>query len=309
MRKPYERLTILSLSDMRRALPAEYWIVRLVPADKSAGQRVLPYRYKTYYDFTGARDYLRHMNVNNYHVIGRPDTARHVLVDDVCEDDVDAMKRDGLHPSIVVETSRHNFQAWVTIAAEEVPQPVATCAGRILARRYGADRGSVGYNHLGRLPGFTNRKEMHRDERGYYWWARVHEIAPRAPIVPPGAVELLSAAQAEAEQLPPSFTPSSLGKCDRSLPTFQVVMLPEEGREIYESVKARLATRPEWQDRLHDRSRVDMGVIGSLLGSGFDPEAVLQVIIHGSEKARERGLEYVVQAINKYSSYNNSLSI
>ena len=90
---------------------------------------------------------------------------------------------------------RRNHQAWIRVAAGPITTELATAVARVLARRYGGDRNSAVANHLGRLAGFTNRKERYRDAEGRYPWVRVRVVGQR---VAAAAEALLEEAVAEA---------------------------------------------------------------------------------------------------------------
>jgi len=91
-----------------------------------------------------------------------------VLVDDLKAHALAQLKRDGLAPAVVVETSPANYQAWLRVSQEPIPPEQATAAARILATRYGGDIASADFRHYGRLAGFTNRKPQHRQANGQF---------------------------------------------------------------------------------------------------------------------------------------------
>jgi hypothetical protein len=51
--------------------------------------------------------------------------------------------------------------------------PLATAAGKQLARIYGGDLASTDWRHLGRLAGFTNQKPERRIPGGYAPWVKI----------------------------------------------------------------------------------------------------------------------------------------
>jgi hypothetical protein len=81
-----------------------------------------------------------------------------VLVDDLDADGLTRMKADGIPPAVIVETSSHNYQAWVRLSESPLSPNDATDAAKVLAQRYGGDPNSAAWRHYGRLAGFTNRK-------------------------------------------------------------------------------------------------------------------------------------------------------
>lgn len=113
-------------------------------------------------------DFFRAQNVKGKHIYVRP-AGEHALslVDDLTKDGVEKMRKDGISPALVVETSPKNFQAWVN-HGENLPNAVSTECSKELARRYGGDPSSADWRHFGRLSGFTNCKPKHKQPNGYY---------------------------------------------------------------------------------------------------------------------------------------------
>lgn len=107
-----------------------------------------------------------------------------VLLDDIKRETLERMRRDGVQPAAVVETSPGNFQAWVKVADKPLPPDVRKEVARELAQRYSADIASADAKHYGRLAGFTNRKPQH-ERNGLSPFVLVHEhsgcIANAAP--------------------------------------------------------------------------------------------------------------------------------
>ena len=100
------------------------------------------------------------MNCKHQNIFVRPkatDIGRFILIDDVDIGDIEQMKYDGLFPALVMETSEHNYQAWIKLD-RDVDIPTRTEIARYLAKRYDGDPGSADASHFGRLSGFTNRK-------------------------------------------------------------------------------------------------------------------------------------------------------
>ncbi len=85
------------------------------------------------------------------------------------------MKRAGFAPAVVIETSPGNFQVWVK-HPEQLSKELGTAAARKLAERFGGDLGAADWRHFGRLGGYTNRKERHRDpDTGLHPFVKVIE--------------------------------------------------------------------------------------------------------------------------------------
>lgn len=112
--------------------------------------------------------YLKARNARGAHIYFAPaNSTRYTLLDDLTVDTLRRMTTDGFEPCATVETSYGNFQAWLRHSAE-FQQEHASLAARLLSQRYDADRSAAGWRRLGRLPGFTNRKDKYRDECGRF---------------------------------------------------------------------------------------------------------------------------------------------
>ena len=118
--------------------------------------------------------WLKRENARGAEIFIRPDDTRWTLLDDLNRKAIDQMKREGLQPSVVVETSPRNYQAWVKLEDEPIRKDVATQIAWGAARAYGGDPHSADYRHLGRLAGFTNRKAKHA-RNGSHPYALLHE--------------------------------------------------------------------------------------------------------------------------------------
>ena len=109
------------------------------------------------------------------------------IVDDVPATTVERMRAEGYAPATVVETSPGNHQAWVRVSDAPLSTGEGTAVARALAERFGSDMSSANWRHMGRLAGFTNRKEEHRQPDGRYPYVRLRdaggERAPEAPAI------------------------------------------------------------------------------------------------------------------------------
>ncbi len=111
--------------------------------------------------------WLKFMNAQGNDIFIRPaGSLGLLLLDDLDAPTIARLRSDGLAPALVVETSPGNYQAWVRVSHEPVPEDQATAAARILAERYGGDPNSADWRHYGRLAGFTNRKPKHAQVTG-----------------------------------------------------------------------------------------------------------------------------------------------
>jgi hypothetical protein len=108
--------------------------------------------------------WLRHQNRDGRNIYVRPKGEHNLsLIDDLTQDAVAELARDGFAPALVVETSPGNYQAWLK-HGEKLSKEEGTAAARTLAERFGGDPGAADWRHFGRLAGFTNRKQKYRDD-------------------------------------------------------------------------------------------------------------------------------------------------
>jgi len=124
---------------------------------------------------------LKALNAQGHEIYVRP-AGDHgwILIDDLARSSVDTLDRSGLQPSVVVETSPSNYQAWLWMG-RELPAEERLELSRRLTRESGGDRGAIGSLRYGRLAGFTNRKEQHRQENGLSPFVLLHR-AERAVV-------------------------------------------------------------------------------------------------------------------------------
>ena len=121
----------------------------------------------------GSIPWLKYQNVDGRNIYIRPKGEHSLsLVDDLTTDALECMKHSGFTPALIVETSPENFQVWLN-HGRSVPKQTSTAAARALAERFGGDPGSADWRHFGRLAGFTNRKDKHRQPGGHYPFVRL----------------------------------------------------------------------------------------------------------------------------------------
>lgn len=119
--------------------------------------------------------WLRYQNSQGRNIYIRPKGEHHLsMVDDLTADAVRRMRAEGFGPTLVVETSPGNFQAWLN-HAQVLPQRVSTIAARTLATKFGGDNGAADWRHFGRLAGFTNRKVKYQSQDGAYPFVQIIE--------------------------------------------------------------------------------------------------------------------------------------
>lgn len=137
---------------------ADYFIVRAVPetdgkvysaripAEKAAGRAYIRF--------------LERLNRDGHHIYARPEGWRFVLVDDV--QDIDEVLQ--YHPTLIVETSPGNHQAWYVLPETPRDREHARTICRVYAQILSGDPGSAEPDHLGRVAGFRNVKHRYAPE-------------------------------------------------------------------------------------------------------------------------------------------------
>ena len=234
--------------------------------------------------------WLRYRNTRGCRIHGRPWASRHLLVDDLTPDALDKLAATYV-PAAVVETSSGSLQAWVTISPVPVPQPLASCVARLLARKFGGDQGAANAHQPGGWPSFTNRKEIYKTE-GRFPFTRL--IYADGPIVTPNAREIL----AEAADLLASRKQAPNSKDHRSglRQSLRPKSSADEMADAEERIRASLPPAAPL-----DRSRLDFAVVRRLLERGATPKQAADVIAN-SEKARlmasGRAQDYVRRTVN-----------
>lgn len=127
-------------------------------------------------EIDSALTWFRCENARGAHIFVRPCAGRALsLIDDLNADAIAEMKETGFEPALVVETSAHNFQAWLNHGRIIADYVVCTQAAKELAQRFGGDPLSADWRHFGRLAGFTNRKPERRLQTGLQPFVRLRE--------------------------------------------------------------------------------------------------------------------------------------
>jgi hypothetical protein len=122
--------------------------------------------------------WLRYQNSQGRNIYIRPKGEHHLsMIDDLPATAIDRMKAEGFTPTLVVETSPNNFQAWLN-HGEVLPQRLSTLAARTLAEKFGGDKGAADWRHFGRLAGFTNRKEKYQSQNSGFPYVRIIDARP-----------------------------------------------------------------------------------------------------------------------------------
>lgn len=163
-------------------------------------------------DYTPAQllravSFLRRQNAHGFDIYCRPIGYEFVLLDDLTGDvlaDVATLK-----PCLLMETSPANYQAWLILPEVPADRDRAKAICRELAIRFGADLASAEPDHVGRLPGFTNRKEKHRMPNGLFPFVKLHRSEHRhSTFYPFGGAVLHTPAVSATTGIQPHSGPS-----------------------------------------------------------------------------------------------------
>jgi hypothetical protein len=222
-----------------------------------------------------------------------------VLVDDLPAEVVQQLRRDGLAPAVVTETSPGNHQAWVRLSRQPLEPALATAVARELAERYGGDRNSADWRHLGRLAGYTNQKQVHTRPDGRQPYVRLHDAggtqAMEGAALLEHARERLATTPGRPAMLLPGLRPEAWDEVFSHPP----VAVSALSREYQERAARLLARYPGG-----DLSRIDWMVTRDLALShpGLDATALAQAMREGSPQLEERKRGHVQDYIARTTS-------
>ena len=185
---------------------------------------------------------------------------------------VQTMRAEGLAPCVVLLTSPGNLQAWMHLSSTPLEPAPATSIAKQLARRYGGDRASADWRHLGRLAGFTNQKPTRRNQHGYAPWVKV--LYAQAGLVTQAAT-LLHVAQGDGPRPSQPRAPGS-----RALLGHTVAPLHPAAAGVYADCLHRLRIpqrfpQPDW-------SIADQWIAKELLRHGTPAPQVAAILRAGS---------------------------
>jgi len=293
------------LIKLQFALPADEWIIQLVPEGEN-GRPIRDIIPKRKLFSTEQVSWFRAKNADEFHIYGRPNSTRYVLLD--LDKDGEAvvrqMRMDKFALSALVETSTGKFQAWIAVSREDLPVPVATALGKLIAKRYNGDKGSTNAFHVGRLPGLRNKKLQYRSGPGDGGPLVLLRLARQGPMIPDGMDKLIRDAERLAATQPLS-SPSALGACaPTNIDPSRSPLTPHEARIYYYAELRYQAKRKNWELPIQKgmRSHADYHVIfGLQYRCGFTTDDIAAVLLHGSEKAAERGMDYVLRTVRAIS--------
>lgn len=256
------------------------------------GRGAMQQRVITTADVERVAGYLRHANARGSHIYVRPtESIGLVLMDDVRRETLDKLRRDGLAPAAVVETSPGNHQAWIRLSEKPIERDLASAAARDLARTYGTDERGAAWNHYGRLAGFTNPKPQYARERGFPF----SELRGASGQVAERGGEVLDRARSALELERTIDLARDLSR--PSAPERPAPTAPDpDPKASYDRVAA-LAP----PDVVADRSRLDWRVATTLSREGRERDWIRSAIERGNDGITDRGKSpgYVDRTVDK----------
>ena len=285
-----EFLTEQAVRRQLTAMPNEFYLIRLI---HSVERRPAPgKRLWTAQELAGDRvvRFLRGHNRVGFNVYLWPYAERHnagyifLDLDHARPHVLEEMRIHGHEPCVVLETSPGHLQAWVRVSTMPLEPALATMLGRLLAERYGGDRASTDWRHLGRLAGFRNLKPAICALTGI---APTVQIIHAEPILASAAQKTLDAAQGflalYAKPTPPMDPVTS------SVPTPRELGAAPPPRSGITSEGA-VAVYQRWLQRWRilqrfpqpDWSIVDLWLATKLLAQRTPPAQVREILRRGS---------------------------
>jgi hypothetical protein len=252
------------------------------------------------------------MNAQGRDIYIRPSGSSGLyIVDDVPAGTVERMRAEGYAPAAAVETSPGNHQAWVRVSDTPLSQGEGTAVARDLAERFGGDMSSANWRHMGRLAGFTNRKEEHRQPDGRQPYARLRdaggERAAEAPAILARAREQAGQGRRAATDRADAVGESSREQAGRrvafSRPLAGAGPVSPLGREYAHRAQHLLEQYPN--AALTDLHRLDWMVTRDVARAHpeADKEALMRAIREGSPRIEERKRGHVYDYAERTTRY------
>jgi hypothetical protein len=188
-----------------------------------------------------------------------------VLLDNLSPAALAKLERDARGPALTIETSRENYQAWVRVPGR-ASEAERGEIGQRLSREYDAGPASISPRQYGRLAGFTNQKEIHRDPEGLPPFTLLRSATGRA--AEDGELLLRQATRSLREQA----RAASRARPTPALSSRAAAQNVERAIEIFRGRFAELG------QSIDDRIRCDFGAAVTLVDRGFDRATIAQAI-------------------------------
>jgi hypothetical protein len=131
------------------------------------------------FEFRKGISWLKRMNARGYSIEIKPHGNEHglVLVEKLSKNAIQALKEKGWEPTLTLETSKDNYQAWIKLSKENIDPIIRESFYRNSLKQEKIDQ-------YGLLAGFTNQ-EIELNQEGLKPYVFVHEntrkVAKKAP--------------------------------------------------------------------------------------------------------------------------------
>ena len=292
------------------AMPAEHYDIRAVWHDKK-DRSMKPINRKIGGDkVPDLISFFKAENAKGYNIVGRATDFRYIFLDDLSKTVWDEMISDGFRPCVVVESSPGNYQAFLD-AGSGTEEFVAKALARAISARYGADPGSADAHHLGRIPGFTNRKTKHRRDDGTYPYASLRTASRRVcPVTTsmrtaPEIVGLAASYEAQEDDAWEAWEKEQASpRAERAaLAENETLRVSGDGTQEFRAIRAyeegiRFFTSQYGADL--DRSRADYGVARRMMNRGFSDESIVKAVTSGEKaQCQQNPLMYAIHTVQK----------
>lgn len=139
--------TAEGVAKQSRALGAKIFEIGLF--DPTAAQGAMLPRVWDLDTLLRSVSWLRLKNSEGRNIYIRPAGEHSLsLIDDASIQVIERLKSEGFAPTVVLETSPGNFQAWLH-HGQILPKHLSSFAARLLASRFGCDLASADWRHYG----------------------------------------------------------------------------------------------------------------------------------------------------------------
>lgn len=187
---------------------------------------------------------LQSSNAQGEHIYARPDSYQYILLDDITPEVLPRVY--AALPCLVMETSPKNYQSFFYLAQMPKSEEEATAWCRYVANYFGGDRGSADALHVGRLPGFTNRKEKHRMPNGHYPFVKLLFAKQQVSLLSPPSGGLCFSSEPQAGS---RRSPQKIEGRDRSREDFALACHMVRRGSTDEEIFTALSQREKGQNR------------------------------------------------------------
>lgn len=223
-------------------------------------------------------NYLKFLNTNGNNIYIRPaedDVTPLVLIDDLNWESIEKLENIGINLALIIETSRENFQVWIKLHKPVLPEIKSQIAKNVTKFAHG-DPASAEKRHYGRLAGFTNRKEKHKDEAGKFPFCLCRQSSGD---VTSKSRELIERAERDI--------------IDVGINNRKNMMIEKEENRINIENIVDLFTKymKEWESKQTgtlDRSKGDFAVAARLIQEGHSPDAIQAAMMQASPAIETR---------------------